>query len=141
MLPTPPNLLPIFGEKLATYQVASPWSCSVTLKTGEVVRIDVPAGFICDGASIPRVLWWFTPPDGLHRSGSVAHDLLYALLGKLANRVLSREEADFVFLCLLNLYSTPHAKVMWRAVRCFGWSAWNNSTGVPRVEPLRYQIT
>jgi len=38
--------------------------------------IDVPKGFITDGASIPRGLWWLFPPVGRYFKAAVVHDYL-----------------------------------------------------------------
>lgn len=45
----------------------------------EVVEaiIRVPAGFVTDFASIPRVLWALIPPTGRWSKASVIHDVLY----------------------------------------------------------------
>lgn len=131
-----PNLLPIFGEKPNTYQLAHEWTAHVGLW-----RITVPAGFILDCASVPRLLWWIIPPDGLHRPAATAHDWLYAVKGRLDMETLSREECDHVFHRLLTEWQVPRAAMMHAAVRLFGWRPWSRSTGRPRVEPLRYTMS
>lgn len=37
----------------------------------------VPKGFTCDGASIPRILWAWSPPTGLALRAAVIHDWRY----------------------------------------------------------------
>jgi hypothetical protein len=39
--------------------------------------IVIPAGFITDGASIPRVLWWLISPFGPLLEGAILHDFGY----------------------------------------------------------------
>ena len=46
-----------------------------TLPNG--VKIVVPRGFIFDGASIPRCLWWFLSPIGLLLIPGLVHDYAY----------------------------------------------------------------
>lgn len=38
--------------------------------------INVPTGFITDGATIPRVLWWLLPPIGEYSQATTLHDYL-----------------------------------------------------------------
>lgn len=38
--------------------------------------VDVPTGFITDGATIPRVLWWLLPPIGEYSQATTLHDYL-----------------------------------------------------------------
>jgi len=51
----------------------------------------VPAGFVTDGASVPRPLWWFLPAWGRYSRAAVVHDYL------CRNKIVSRAEADRVF--------------------------------------------
>lgn len=53
----------------------------------------VPAGFVTDFASIPRVLWVLLPPTGEYGRAAVIHDYLYRTPGKA-----TRGQADSVFL-------------------------------------------
>lgn len=38
--------------------------------------VDVPTGFITDGATIPRWLWWVLPPLGEYSQATTLHDYL-----------------------------------------------------------------
>lgn len=38
--------------------------------------IDVPTGFLTDGATIPRALWWLLPPMGEYSQATTLHDYL-----------------------------------------------------------------
>lgn len=38
--------------------------------------VDVPEGFVTDGASVPRLLWWLFPPTGRYFLAAVVHDWL-----------------------------------------------------------------
>ena len=137
-----PNMLPIFGEKLSTYQLAQEYvvdSCGW--------RFVVPAGLVIDGASAPWFAWSFGfLPDGLHRAGALVHDWLYALKGVIcrcpACKPLTRKECDGVFhdLMVRAGVQAKRAGIMHCAVRWFGWLPWSRAVG-PRIEPLRYQIS
>jgi hypothetical protein len=58
-------------------------------------RIEVPAGFVTDFASIPRPFWGIVggPADGRYRKIAVVHDLLYRTAG-----LCTRPQADAVLL-------------------------------------------
>ena len=67
----------------------------LTYQTGDdpAEIITVPAGFVTDLASIPRVVWSFFPPDGPWVKGAVIHDFRGAEKQRLrANDLLNRFE-------------------------------------------------
>jgi len=41
------------------------------------LQIIVPRGFVTDGASIPRALWWLLSPFGVLLEGGIVHDFGY----------------------------------------------------------------
>lgn len=132
-----PVLLPVFGRKPTTYQLARDYR----YVTPEGWEISVPAGLITDGASVPRALWWAIPPDGLHRAACLIHDWLYQI-GPLAQ--LFRSDCDKVLRTMLE--QTPglpewQPRTMWLAVRAFGWLPWSRSTGKPLIEEQHYEIS
>lgn len=55
--------------------------------------ITVPAGFITDGASIPRIFWTILAPFGEYFEAAIIHDYLYTE----ANRKFTRAETDLIF--------------------------------------------
>ncbi|MCX7128071.1 DUF1353 domain-containing protein [Aeromonas sp.] len=81
------------------------------------IRLYIPEGFITDLASVPRAIWSFVPPYGLHTRAAVIHDWLYR--SKLQ---ITRAEADKVFLEIMQQDEVDPvlAKLMYRAVRMFG---------------------
>lgn len=95
-------------------------------------RITVPAGFITDGASVPRAAWWLCPPfDGDYDAAAVLHDYVYrhaagAVAAQLANRVLTRAEADALLgEGLVATGTSPFTRrVIYAAVRVGGGVAW-----------------
>lgn len=102
---------------------------SLTYKVGDLNSnhtITVPKGFVTDLASVPRFLWWFIPPFGTHASASVLHDYLYR-----SGNYTDRKEADAIFHEAMIVSDTPRvrARLMWLAVRVFGWFAWRSRNG------------
>ena len=60
-------LLPKNTFELTKYRLAQPV---------ELVGVQVPKGFVTDGASVPRFLWWLFPPVGRYFTSAVIHDYL-----------------------------------------------------------------
>lgn len=105
----------------------------------------LPSGLLSDGASIPRVLWRIAPPiAGTYRPGSVWHDGGYKglLLRWRAEEGSDRAEVDWprvevvanqstvdwLFHILMLWNGTPRVQswLFYKAVRFFGFIAWNN---------------
>jgi hypothetical protein len=78
--------------------------------------IEVPAGFVTDLASVPRILWILLPPDGKYAKAAIIHDYLYD------NALRTKAEADRIFLDGITVLGVPKWKriVMFGAVRLFG---------------------
>lgn len=135
---TQPVMLPVFGRKLSTYQLARDYTVE-----SMGIRFTVSAGLITDGASVPWFAWSFGfLPDGLHRAGALVHDWLYALQGQGYDWLLSRAECDAIFLDLMLRagVNPARAHIMHRAVRLCGWLPWSRATG-PEIRPPFYEIT
>ena len=110
----PPTYSPVFGEK----------KIRLTFKFVVWIlgfRITVPAGFISDGASIPKYLWSLvgSPFDPMFIVAALVHDYLYDI-------GFNRKTADLIFKMLLIhcKVKKSRARVMYRAVRMFGGGAW-----------------
>lgn len=132
-----PLIIPLLYERRELYQVFAPYRYMVAGREEEMEE-----GMIVDGASVPRLLWWFLPPDGLHRAGVLPHDDVYGRKGKMrSGRQVTRKQADVM------LYERMvgagcarwRAMVVYGGVRAFGWYAWWRSTGEPIVLPVRNQ--
>ena len=83
----------------------------------------VPVGFECDGASIPRWLWWLCgdPFEEPRIFAAIVHDWLYA------NRAFAnRSECDKVYKDLLIGFGIPRwrAEIEYIFVRLCGWMHW-----------------
>lgn len=92
------------------------------------VRIDgrwfcVPAGYIFDGSSIPRPLWWLFPPSYSPAwEASAFHDLCYSHL----YQQVSKRFADDAFKAIM-LYEGTDPLIAWgfhKAVTWFGKGGW-----------------
>jgi hypothetical protein len=87
-------------------------------------RINVAIGFKTDFASIPRLFWIVLPKWGRYGNAAVVHDWLYWTQER------SRRVADDIFLegmCVLRVGGVTR-RVIYTAVRWFGWLAWIRNT-------------
>lgn len=84
----------------------------------------LPAGFMSDGASVPRPLWWFLPPWGDRSTiAALFHDWLTELViaGNPARGAETRADCDRLFReCLIDLgVSAWRAWLAWSGVRAY----------------------
>lgn len=88
------------------------------VRDGDVIV--VPAGFVTDFASIPRMFWRLEPPLGRAGKAAVVHDFLYR------EKLRTREEADTIFRQAMGELGVPMWKrrLMWAAVRVGGAGGW-----------------
>jgi hypothetical protein len=102
------------------YELVEPLTVVMEVGIGEI-RITVPAGFVTDLATVPRVLWPLMAPSGQHQLAAIVHDYLYQCVG-----AVSRFLADAIFRDLMAHLDVP----LWRrvsayyAVRAFGGRHW-----------------
>ena len=109
--------------------VATLYDTVVPLENGD--RMLLPAGFIHDGASIPRfVPRWLIDKFGMHNLAAAAHDYLYRY-GKYQTEdggvvSVSRHTADLIFLEIMRRSGVWRWKrnLMYRAVRHWAWKKW-----------------
>ena len=79
----------------------------------------IPAGFITDGASVPRILYWLFEPTGVLFIPAILHDYLYA------TKLVPRSMADRMFRENVIKESNVIAGYLaWVGVRLFGWIPW-----------------
>jgi hypothetical protein len=106
-------------------------------------RLIVPAGFECDGASVPAIVEWYLGREKI-LPAAVPHDWQYAHAGRLpaethlylddgqwkpATYTWSRKEADRFFgrnLRFCDIRSDQRRNA-YRAVRLFGWIPWQTA--------------
>jgi len=93
------------------------------------VKIFIDKGFVFDGASINRAFWTTTgsPFSPANEGPGLVHDYLYRTAKDLYGIRLSRKTCDKVFEHALrkNEKSIYNRIKMYRAVRSFGFIAWN----------------
>ena len=95
-------------------------------------QIIVPAGFLFDLASIPRIFWWLIAPFELSVAAPLLHDFLYHHRGDLPpgtvepSRPYTRHEADHLFRTVMETEGVPgwRRTLAYLAVRAVGWLGW-----------------
>ena len=91
------------------------------------IKYTIPAGFKCDGASIPRAFWRIIgPPISCeYIDEAIIHDYLYRF------QPVPRAVADRDFFDRLK---KPRMRLrrwlIYLSVRLFGWIAWNKNSRV-----------
>jgi hypothetical protein len=104
------------------WEVSEPWVSPAF----DGYRLAFRAGFLTDGASIPRP-FWVTIGHPFHwptLGPALCHDALYAA------EYVTRAHADWLFVGWLESVGTTWAKRnrMWLAVRAGGWVPWGRHT-------------
>lgn len=121
-----PDIRPIAGGK---YRLKAAYS----YQYGETL-FKVRAGFVHDGASVPRLTWTISGlrPDGLLRAAALLHDALYQNCGNLPRnwvfpkQKFTRGECDRVFLDVMKAAGVGwwKRKIAYAGVRAGGWASW-----------------
>ncbi|EJM4065869.1 DUF1353 domain-containing protein [Salmonella enterica] len=117
---TTPAILELLGH--FNWRVHEPFA--FYLSDDESDEIEVPAGFITDLATVPRIFWMLLPPDGKYAKAAIIHDYLYD------NALRTKKEADKIFLDGMTVLGVPRWKrmIMYYAVRLFGRGMYNRKT-------------
>lgn len=109
--------------------------CSIEIFTADgiaVMSFTIPAGFVFDFASVPRLLQPFVSDASIRSVASAAHDWLY-------HQGAPRALADAVFLVLLQHTNSPRFDqfVMFKSVEWFGGPAYkaHRRLGRPQKNP------
>jgi hypothetical protein len=82
---------------------------------------NIPAGFQFDGASIPRLLWWWVRPAGLAFEAACVHDYHYRV------QDMDKREADallYEHCCTYSGGRWIRAYCVWLGVHLFGGPTW-----------------
>jgi hypothetical protein len=72
--------------------------------------ITVPAGYLTDGASVPRIFWSIIPPWGAYGQAAVVHDILCEYLSIMVDGKLTpitRQRADEIFAEAMTVLKVP----------------------------------
>jgi len=84
------------------------------------MRITVPAGFVTNYASVPRIPVVYELAGDTSAVAATIHDYLYS------SHIVSRRVADAVLREASAVTGVPRWRraIMWAGVRLFGWSHW-----------------
>jgi hypothetical protein len=107
------------------------WQVTKDFNWGDVC---VPAGFITDGASIPRLVHAWASPTGPNFPSALVHDYRYRFqMGK-------RKDADDEFYYNMKILNIrwSQAFIMYIFARIFGYFAWRKNTS--RIEEVKSVI-
>jgi hypothetical protein len=89
--------------------------------------LEVPKGFVTDGASVPRIFWSILYPFGNYFPAALVHDYLYS---KASNKLkITRAEADKIFLQAMKDVGVGWLtrRTIYRAVRLGGWKGYKKA--------------
>lgn len=102
------------------------WELLAPLRWDGAVSVTVPAGFITDLASIPRLTRPVLDRNGASRRAAVLHDWLYCL------KKGTRKAADDLFLEAMKADGVGFATrwLMYTGVRTGGWLYWGRRDGL-----------
>jgi hypothetical protein len=119
----------LIDEKKDHHKLLAPFGFYSSL-LGETIT--VPAGFVSDFASVPRIVGAWLLYGGKGKRASVLHDWLYS------TQMVSRSVADAIFEEALKAsdYAAWEVSGMYAGVRLGGWVAWNkkNVPQPPEIE-------
>ena len=105
------------------WQLAFDWSVPFKLPDCRRGRVTINAGFVTDGASVPRMAWFLAghPMESPRIVAALAHDWLYA------SHVTDRKTADEIYAAILRAVGRASWRVAveYAALRAFGASAWH----------------
>lgn len=109
---TTPAILEMLDRYL--WRVYEPFEFYLSDDNSDVIA--VPAGFVTDLATIPRIFWSVLQPDGKYAKAAIIHDYLYD------NALRTKKDADLIFLDGMTVLGVPKWKrtIMYCAVRLFG---------------------
>lgn len=107
------------------------------------VWVTVPAGYLTDGASVPRLLWSLIPPWGQYGQAAVVHDLLCEYLAVMTDAgelvAITRAECDQLFLEAMRVLGVPSLR---RHTMHTGVSAYRIVSGThrPTATPIKRRL-
>lgn len=119
----------LVDEKKDHHKLLAPFGFFSDL-LGEAIL--VPAGFVTDFASVPRIIGAWLLYGGKGKRAAVIHDWTYS------SQMVSRSVADAIFEEALKAsqYDAWEVKGMYAGVRLGGWVAWNKKN-VPQDEEVQ----
>lgn len=134
----PRFLDPLIIEQIGTNGRAT-WKLTAPLRFDSAVlgaRVTVPAGFVTDLASVPRLPLAWLIAGGKANRAAVVHDYLYVIGWP------TKKEADQVFLEAMTADNDPSSSIkrrlMYQMVRLFGKGSWSSVTA-SRLRDIVYK--
>ena len=105
---------------------------SVALRLSNGHTIIIPKGYRFDGASVPRIFWWFIPRLDDRILAVLGHDWMYSedyLIGSVSDKA-AKEFIDNEFLLWMDIQVDTFIGKMvnyiaYLAVKYFGWKIFN----------------
>lgn len=123
------------GGVKGTWRLLEPYHIDVELPDGSVFEFWIKAGFVFDGASIPRFLWRLCghPLEAPRIAAALIHDWLYRA------HLTDRETADDIYnsICKDVGMTCLRTGPEWAALRAFGRFAWNGNNNWPSISEAR----
>lgn len=113
----------------ADWAMLTEWPIRSVSSEGELLTLTVPAGFVTDLASVPRMPFAYWAFGNRARRAAILHDWLYTMR-------YPREWADSMFYAGMLAEGIPKAAAyaMWLAVRV-GGAAYYREAGTSSVHP------
>lgn len=86
--------------------------------------VNVPAGYLTDGASVPRMFWSLIPPWGIYGQAAVVHDILCEYLSTTLHGLphrITRARCDQILLEAMVALQVPLVKrqLIYRSVSLY----------------------
>ena len=105
------------------WKLIEPFEFYLITKGKKEHTIVVPAGFITNFASIPRIFWSVLPPYDKYGKAAVIHDYCYYY------HLFPRKKCDQIFKAGMKVLNVPKWKmsVIYHVVRLFGKSHYNKN--------------
>lgn len=90
-------------------------------------NVNVPVGYACDFASVPKILWFWLPPMGYYAHAALLHDYCYDWYHRFPDESSPRKDIDRSFLRQMKRDGVGWRTrwTMYLAVRLFGGIYWN----------------
>lgn len=92
--------------------------------------VNVPAGYLTDGASVPRIFWSYIPPQGKYGQAAVVHDIVCEYLSITRDGkpyTVDRKFCDGLLLEAMTALKVPQPK---RAIIQAGVDLYRVTSGV-----------
>ncbi len=90
---------------------------------GDRYWVNVPKGYLTDGASVPRAMWSIIPPWGNYGQAAIVHDYLCEFLSVTDDNGrpvrINRQQADQIFNLAMQVLEVPERRMIIGAVSAY----------------------